>query len=536
METELARYLVRHHGQQQDLPLDLASLHRKLRRHVDGDQTPDDDYPSLVNFPTPEDLLPAVRKLVEHQGVDMDTLDLGSKTLVMLTRVHLAPLEKYLLLCSEGPSECTGKSGAVGCSITQQTVGVLSTATFSLPSPASISPRDASATSFSIALTSPSHDIAALLEKPTALEASAVAHFKKDAPSVREYCVHGTLLECERQTRTAATILSGGSAITAAMSTAACSKLHFRRVIESHTDVSLGDCAYLSGCRRMRTCKYIHYEIEEERNSHGDSCDRHRSPGAEEIKGKRGRSPALPHQGSEGTPGMWMASTTLPTTPPAPAQWVNVDVCNFELSILGQFPVIMADPPWEIHMDLPYGTMSDDEVCKLNFPKLQVEGGLLFLWVTGRAMERAREIFDYWGYRQLEEIIWIKTNQLQKVIRTGRTGHWLNHSKEHCLVGVKGNFVTTGLHGAAGRTHLNRYVDCDVIVAEVRETSRKPDEIYDIIERMCPGARKIEIFGRKHNIREGWITVGNQLPPTHLIGEALTRFRRWEAAKQAKGR
>lgn len=190
----------------------------------------------------------------------------------------------------------------------------------------------------------------------------------------------------------------------------------------------------------------------------------------------------------------------------------------------------------QIHMDLPYGTMSDDEVCKLNFPKLQeTEGGLLFLWVTGRAMERAREIFEYWGYRQLEEIIWIKTNQLQKVIRTGRTGHWLNHSKEHCLVGVKGDFVTAGLQGGAGRTRLNRYVDCDVIVAEARETSRKPDEIYDIIERLCPGARKIEIFGRKHNIREGWVTVGNQLPPTQLFGDTLTRFREWEAAKREKG-
>lgn len=102
-------------------------------------------------------------------------------------------------------------------------------------------------------------------------------------------------------------------------------------------------------------------------------------------------------------------------------------------------------------------------------------------------------------------------------------------------MGVKGDFVTTGLQGSAGRTRLNRYVDCDVIVAEARETSRKPDEIYDMIERLCPGARKIEIFGRKHNIREGWVTVGNQLPPTQLIGETLTRFREWEAAKRAKG-
>lgn len=34
----------------------------------------------------------------------------------------------------------------------------------------------------------------------------------------------------------------------------------------------------------------------------------------------------------------------------------------------------------------------------------------------------------------MDEIIWVKTNQLQRIIRTGRTGHWLNHGKEHCLV------------------------------------------------------------------------------------------------------
>lgn len=53
----------------------------------------------------------------------------------------------------------------------------------------------------------------------------------------------------------------------------------------------------------------------------------------------------------------------------------------------------------------------------------------------------------------------------------------------------------------------------DVIVSEVRETSRKPDEIYWIIERIAPGPdrRRLELFGRKHNARAGWLTVGNQL-------------------------
>lgn len=114
------------------------------------------------------------------------------------------------------------------------------------------------------------------------------------------------------------------------------------------------------------------------------------------------------------------------------------------------------------------------------------------------AMELGRECLKLWGYERVDEVIWVKTNQLQRLIRTGRTGHWLNHGKEHCLVGVKGD---------AARCHSNRGLDCDVIVAEVRETSRKPDEIYGLIERLSPGTRKLELFGRPHNLQANWCVL-----------------------------
>jgi len=63
--------------------------------------------------------------------------------------------------------------------------------------------------------------------------------------------------------------------------------------------------------------------------------------------------------------------------------------------------------------------------------------------------------------------------------------------------------------GIKGDPKINRNIDCDVIVSEVRETSRKPDEIYGLIERMCPGSKKIELFGRPHNCQNGWLTLGN---------------------------
>ena len=59
--------------------------------------------------------------------------------------------------------------------------------------------------------------------------------------------------------------------------------------------------------------------------------------------------------------------------------------------------------------------------------------------------------------------------------------------------------------------NINQGIDCDVIVAEVRATSHKPDEVYGIIERLSPGTTKIELFGRQHNCQPNWVTLGNQL-------------------------
>ena len=295
-------------------------------------------------------------------------------------------------------------------------------------------------------------EILELLGKPTAKERSLIDSFKSSG-GVQQFCTHSTKAECIKVT---------GNKVP-------CSRLHFAKIIQPHTDESLGDCSFLNTCFHMDTCKYIHYEVDREDVKRCDQSD----PNSETRL-------------MEG----------IKLTPP---QWVQCDLRNLKLPVLGKFTVVMADPPWDIHMELPYGTMSDDEMRRLPVPTLQDEG-LIFLWVTGRAMELGRECLKLWGYERVDEIIWVKTNQLQRIIRTGRTGHWLNHGKEHCLVGMKGDCPK-----------LNRGLDCDVIVAEVRATSHKPDEIYGIIERLSPGTRKIELFGRPHNVQPNWVTLGNQL-------------------------
>ncbi|XP_004309585.1 PREDICTED: N6-adenosine-methyltransferase MT-A70-like isoform X2 [Fragaria vesca subsp. vesca] len=310
-----------------------------------------------------------------------------------------------------------------------------------------------------------------LIHRPTAKETRTANKFKsKGGSRVKEYCSSLTKEDCRRQSN----------------SLLACEKVHFRRIIALHTDVNLGDCSFLDTCRHMKTCKYVHYELDS-------------TPDVSNMM-----APPRPlKQRAE-----YCSEVEL-----GQPQWINCDIRNFRMDILGQFGVIMADPPWDIHMELPYGTMADDEMRTLNVPALQTDG-LIFLWVTGRAMELGRECLELWGYKRIEEMIWVKTNQLQRIIRTGRTGHWLNHSKEHCLVGIKGDPL------------VNRNIDTDVIVAEVRETSRKPDEMYPLLERISPRTRKLELFARMHNTHAGWMSLGNQLSGVRLVDEGLrARFK-----------
>lgn len=158
--------------------------------------------------------------------------------------------------------------------------------------------------------------------------------------------------------------------------------------------------------------------------------------------------------------------------------------------------------------------MTDDEMRQLPLPSLQPDWGVLCLWVTGRAMELGRELFQQWGYKRVDELVWIKVSQLGRLIRTGRTGHWLkyvkyslsltnnlcragrtrslllthSHTCEHLLVAVKVPSTHPKESPIPWDTHstlrsLRKGIDTDVVVAEVRETSRKPDEVYGVIER-----------------------------------------------------
>ncbi|EMG50985.1 IME4 N6-adenosine-methyltransferase IME4 [Candida maltosa Xu316] len=275
-------------------------------------------------------------------------------------------------------------------------------------------------------------------------------------------------------------------------------KIHFLPIINNHTDLNLGDCSYLDTCHKMKTCRYLHYyTLNPMQKNQKDTID-------------------SKSNNSEYTLGDCFSQACREVQPP---QWINCDVRYLPFPILGKFAAIISDPAWDIHMSLPYGTCKDDELLSLPMHELQDEG-IIMLWVTGRSIEVGRRALLKWGYKIYDEMIWIKLNQLRRTIVTGRTGHWLNHSKEHLLVGLKGDPIW-----------INKKIDTDVVVSPTRETSRKPDEFYDIVERLVgKHSRKLEIFGRDHNTRPGWLTIGNQLQGVSLTEPELKH--KYELYKQ----
>ena len=77
-------------------------------------------------------------------------------------------------------------------------------------------------------------------------------------------------------------------------------------------------------------------------------------------------------------------------------------------------------------------------------------------------------------------------------------GFWTRANPEDCLLGTIGHPKRN--EGGKGVRRL--------VIAERREHSRKPDELYDRIETLVPGPY-CELFSRSS--RAGWDQMGNQL-------------------------
>jgi N6-adenosine-specific RNA methylase IME4 len=178
------------------------------------------------------------------------------------------------------------------------------------------------------------------------------------------------------------------------------------------------------------------------------------------------------------------------------------------------YDVILADPPWRFQTwsdngkgrspERHYPCMSIEDICRLPVEAIAAENCALFLWYTkplalgtdGIAPEPQR-VIEAWGFRYATMAwTWVKLNPSGMGVHMG-TGYYTRGSVEFCALAVR------GIMPVAARDEV------DVLMAPVREHSRKPDEQYGKIERLYPNARYVELFARQR--RPGWDAWGNEV-------------------------
>jgi len=187
------------------------------------------------------------------------------------------------------------------------------------------------------------------------------------------------------------------------------------------------------------------------------------------------------------------------------------------------YAAIVADPPWRfksytaLQMQNPgsrrdverhYPVMDLAAIKALPVGKLAAKDAHLFLWATGPCLPWAFEVLDAWGFRYSSmAFTWIKlkrrydAHQL-RVLPTADAdlhvglGLTTRKNAEFCLLGRRGN-----------ERRLAKDVR-EVVLAPVREHSRKPDEAYARVERYCAGPY-LELFARQR--RPGWDSWGDEL-------------------------
>ena len=181
-----------------------------------------------------------------------------------------------------------------------------------------------------------------------------------------------------------------------------------------------------------------------------------------------------------------------------------------------QFDVIMMDPPWQLATHNPtrgvalgYSQLTDSHITNIPVSKLQKDGGFLFVWVINAKYKFCLDLFKEWGYEMVDEVVWAKLTVNRRLAKSH--GFYLQHAKEVCLVARKKN--------KGNPEGTRESVASDIIFSERRGQSQKPEEIYEIIEELVPNGRYLEIFGRKNNLRDYWVTVGNEVTGTGMPPE-----------------
>ncbi len=158
-----------------------------------------------------------------------------------------------------------------------------------------------------------------------------------------------------------------------------------------------------------------------------------------------------------------------------------------------KYGLILVDPPWAYVMRSPkgygkspeahYATMSQTYLTGLPVNQLAAPDCILVMWAVWPKLNDALDLVKGCGFTYKTGGSWTKTTASGK--RAFGTGYILRSSCEPWLI------ATIGEPKVRDRSIRN------LIEAERREHSRKPEEMRRICERLAPDAWRCELFARE---------------------------------------
>lgn len=172
---------------------------------------------------------------------------------------------------------------------------------------------------------------------------------------------------------------------------------------------------------------------------------------------------------------------------------------------VGLYDIIYADPPWKYDfskdtkdsIEVHYPTMDLEDIEDMEVPSS--DNSVLFLWTTSPKLEEGLQVLNAWGFKYKSSMVWDKSG-----IEIGKNwismGYWFRGQHEILLVGVKGKFSPP-----------KEDARFPSIYREFKSVhSKKPEFIYEMIEKMFPNEnhKYLELFAR--NKRENWTSWGNE--------------------------
>lgn len=178
-----------------------------------------------------------------------------------------------------------------------------------------------------------------------------------------------------------------------------------------------------------------------------------------------------------------------------------------------KYGVIYADPPWLFNTysdkgkgrssEAHYNCMSLTDICALPVQDLAADNCVLLMWITDPMLEKGFEVIKSWGFTyKTVGFYWVKRtieSDSKEAHYPIGTGYWGRSNPEQCLLATHGK--------PSPQAHDVR----KLLMSSRREHSRKPDEMYDMIERLCQGPY-VELFAR--HPRSGWDTAFSTLEGT----------------------